>query len=137
VDGEYVGSTTTDLRATDTAAFFGGFAAAEGCFTRTGRRFRFAIGLAAADSGMCIAFARILDCGTVHRYPRRRPHYDDEVVFVVQSHRDLVDVVVRFMDAHLPPSYKRSQYVVWRAELLDYWEHRSRSRRDRRSAGPA
>ena len=137
MDGECVESTTTDLRATDTAAFFGGFAAAEGCFTRTGRRFRFAIGLAAADSGMCIAFARILDCGTVHRYPRRRPHYDDEVVFVVQSHRDLVDVVVPFMDAHLPPSYKRSQYVAWRAELLDYWEHRSRSRRARRSGGPA
>jgi hypothetical protein len=137
VDGECVEFITTDSRATDIAAFFGGFTAAEGCFTRTGRRFRFAIALAAADSGMCTAFARILDCGTVHRYPRRRPHYDDEVVFVVQSHRDLVDVVVPFMDAHLPPSYKRSQYVAWRAELLDYWEHRSRSRRARRSGGRA
>jgi hypothetical protein len=40
--------------------------------------------------------------------------------------RDLVGIVAPFMDAHLPASYKRSQYLAWRAELLDAWEHRSR-----------
>lgn len=30
------------------------------------------------------------------------------------------------MDAHLPASYKRDQYLVWRAALLDYWERDAR-----------
>jgi hypothetical protein len=75
---------------------------------------------------MCRAFAAVLGCGTVRRYPRRRPHYDDEAVFAVQGLRELVEVVLPFMDAHLPESYKRTQYLAWRAELLDTWEHRSR-----------
>jgi hypothetical protein len=139
VDKECAGSTTTGSPVTDIANFLGGFVAAEGCFVREPdrTRFRFSIGLGAVDAGMCAAFAALLGCGRVRHYHRRQPHYDDEVVFVVQSHRDLVDVVVPFMDAHLPSSYKRSQYVAWRAKLLDYWEHRSRSRRDRRSGGPA
>jgi hypothetical protein len=33
---------------------------------------------------------------------------------------------VPFMDAHLPPSYKREQYLAWRGRLLDYWEHRAK-----------
>jgi hypothetical protein len=37
-----------------------------------------------------------------------------------------VEVVVPFMDEHLPPSHKRGQYLAWRAELVDYWEHRAR-----------
>jgi hypothetical protein len=51
------------------------------------------------------------------------------VQFTVQATRDLVEVVVPFMDAHLPPSYKREQYLEWRARLLDYWEHRFRRRK--------
>ena len=126
MDEESAGFITTDLPATEVADFLGGFVAAEGCFTRSGRRFRFAVCLAATDSAMCRAFADILGCGAVHRYPRRRSHYDDEVVFAVQSMRDLVAIVAPFMDAHLPASYKRSQYLAWRAELLDAWERRSR-----------
>ena len=30
---------------------------------------------------------------------------------------------------HLPPSYKRTQYEAWRAELLRYWEVDARRRR--------
>ncbi len=58
--------------------------------------------------------------------PRRKPHYDDESTFVIQSPRQLIDVVVPFMDEHLPPSYKRRQYLQWRARLLDYWEHKAK-----------
>ena len=58
--------------------------------------------------------------------PRRQPHYDDEVTFVVRRLRDLVEVVVPFMDEHLPASYKREQYLSWRAALLDHWEHGAR-----------
>jgi hypothetical protein len=89
-------------------------------------RYRFSIGLGAVDVGMCEVFLALFGCGRVHQYRRRRPHYDDEVVFVVQSKKELVGVVLPFMDAHLPASHKRSQYLAWRAELLDAWEHRSR-----------
>jgi LAGLIDADG endonuclease len=128
VDEGCAGSTTTGSPATEIACFLGGFVAAEGCFTRDpgGLRYRFSIGLGAVDEGTCAAFASFWGCGWVRRYRRRKAHYDDEVVFVVQSKRELVGVVVPFMDAHLPVSYKRTQYLAWRAELLDTWEHRSR-----------
>ena len=64
--------------------------------------------------------------GNVRLYPRRKPHYDDEVVFAVRKLRDLVEVVVPFMDVYLPPSYKRQQYLEWRATLLHHWEHRAK-----------
>jgi len=32
-------------------------------------------------------------------------------------------VTIPFMDAHLPASNKREQYLVWRDRLLEYWEH--------------
>ena len=42
------------------------------------------------------------------------------MVFAVRAFRELVDVVVPFLDEHLPPSYKRTQYETWRAQLLAY-----------------
>src|SRR5262245_9938993 len=45
-------------------------------------------------------------------------HYDDEVQFTVQATRELVEVVVPFMDAHLPESYKREQYLEWRGAAI-------------------
>lgn len=112
------------------ATFLGGFVAAEGTFTGDGdRRFRFAVGLGAVDTDTCLAFREYLDVGSVTYSPRRKPHYDDEVQFVVQSTRELVEVVVPFMDAHLPPSYKRDQYEVWRARLLEHWTHNARRRK--------
>jgi len=114
-------------------AAIGGFVAAEGTFaaTQTGatRAFTFAVGLGAADTSGCLWLHDRFDCGTLHRYDRRRPHYDDEVRFQVRKLRDLVEIVVPFMDEHLPPSYKREQYLVWRAALVDYWEHDARRRR--------
>ena len=44
----------------------------------------------------------------------------------MQALPDLVEVVVPFMDAHLPASYKRGQYLAWRADLVDYWEREAR-----------
>jgi hypothetical protein len=111
------------------AEFVGGFVAAEGCFTQSGDRFRFGIGLGATDEGMCELVRALLGVGHLARSPRRRAHFDDEVQFAVQATRELVEVVVPFMDAHLPPSYKREQYLDWRVRLLDYWEHRYRRRR--------
>ena len=109
------------------AAFLGGFVAAEGCFTGSGdRHFRFSVGLGAEDRAMCTVLLIVLDVGGVSTSRRRRAHYDDEVQFWVQSIRDLVEVVVPFMDAHLPESHKRRQYLEWRARLLDHWEHRAR-----------
>ena len=78
---------------------------------------------------MCQLVRDFLAVGSIVHSPRRKPHYDDEVQFTVQATRDLVDVVVPFMDAHLPESYKRAQYLEWRAALLDYWEHRFRRRK--------
>ncbi|MBM3675088.1 MAG: hypothetical protein FJW88_09055 [Actinobacteria bacterium] len=57
---------------------------------------------------------------------RRRPHYDDEIPFAIRSLRDHLAVTIPFMDVHLPESYKRTQYLAWRAELMEYWEHRAK-----------
>jgi hypothetical protein len=111
------------------AEFLGGFVAAEGCFTTGGpRRFRFAVALGAVDASMCSVLHECLGVGHVSTYARRKPHHDDEVTFYVVSTRVLVEVVVPFMDAHLPESRKRTQYLDWRARLLDHWEHRARRR---------
>jgi hypothetical protein len=104
------------------AAFLGGFVAAEGSFSVSGRRFTFSVGLGAADEAMCVAFRDFLCRGAIFRSERREAHYDDECRFAIQSLRDHVEVTIPFMDEHLPPSYKRRQYLVWREQLLDYWE---------------
>lgn len=105
------------------------FVAAEGTFLASDRRFAFAVGLGATDTPTCELLAGWFGVGTIQHSARRKPHYDDEVTFIVQRMRDLVEVVVPFMDEHLPPSYKRQQYEVWRAHLLDYWQSGTRRRR--------
>lgn len=116
-------------------AALAGFTAGEGCFTVTGSppSFSFVVGLGATDAGMCQAFRDFLGVGTLHWYPRRKPHFDDEAKFQVRKLSDLVGVVVPFMDEHLPPSYKRLQYLDWRAQLLEYWEHQARRPRVRQT----
>jgi hypothetical protein len=111
--------------ATDLAAYAAGFVAAEGHFgaSASGTRFRVAVGLAATDAGSCSLLHDLFGVGTITHARRRKDHYDDEVSWQVQSVRDLVAVVVPFMDEHLPPSHKREQYEVWRGALLEYWEH--------------
>ena len=108
------------------AVWVGGFVCAEGSFIRSGNSFRFAVGLGATDAESCHQLHRFFGVGSVTTSPRRREHYDDEVAYHVQALPDLVDVVVPFMDAHLPASYKRDQYLAWRAALLDYWERGAR-----------
>jgi hypothetical protein len=118
-------------RATDElAAWIAGFVAGEGCFSRSsgGRRFRFSVGLGAIDQATCERIHEFFGVGHVTWSPRRKPHYDDEATYAVQALGDLVNVIVPFMDEHLPPSYKRSQFLEWRAELLAYWEHKARRR---------
>jgi hypothetical protein len=115
------------------AAFVAGFVVAEGCFTLARRsgigRFRFAIGLGAIDGDLCRMFVAYFGVGRIVEWPRRKEHYDDEVAYVVNRTADLVEVIVPFMDEHLPDSYKRTQYLAWRARLLEYWEHDMRRRR--------
>jgi hypothetical protein len=108
------------------AQFLGGFVAAEGSFVASSGRFTFRIGLGAADRGMCTRFRDFFGCGSIHHSPRRRPHYDDECSFVIQSLKDHVEATIPFMDEHLPESYKRQQYLAWRDQVLDYWEHRAK-----------
>src|SRR5437868_8237236 len=65
--------------------FLAGFVMAEGTFTRTDPpRFTFAVRLGESDAGMCESFRKFFGVGTVHHYARRKPHYDDEVVFQVR-----------------------------------------------------
>lgn len=116
-------------RATDELAdFIAGFVAAEGTFIASGTppTFTFAVALGASDKDSCAMTHEYFGVGTIHSYPRRKPHYDDEVIYRVRALRDLIEVVVPFMDEHLPPSYKREQYLIWRAALLDYWQHGAR-----------
>jgi len=105
----------------DLAAFVAGFICAEGCFKRESRRFALSVGLGATDAATCHLLHAFFGVGHVYWHPRRKPHYDDEVVYVVQPLNELIEVIVPFMDEHLPPSYKRRQYEAWRAALLDYW----------------
>jgi len=121
--------TTTAKQAGDLAPFLGGFIAGEGYFGRSDRTFTCSVALGASDSGLCVLIHDFLRVGHVRYYPRRREHYDDEVVWVARSLPDLVDVVVPFLDEHLPPSYKRQQFEAWRAELMDYWHTKARRRR--------
>jgi hypothetical protein len=110
------------------AAFLSGFVAGEGSFSGTsdGKRYMFEVGLGATDREMCDLLRQLLGVGHIYDSPRRRPHHDDEANFTVAAQRELLDAVVPFMDAHLPPSYKREQYLAWRERLLDYWEHRAK-----------
>jgi len=127
--GEACAAATTTVRPDTeaTAEFLGGFIAAEGCFSTSGeRRFVFQVGLGSVDEAMCLGMQSFLGAGRIYRSARRRPHYDDEVHYSVQSTEELVELVVPFMDAHLPESHKRDQYLEWRARLLDHWEHRAR-----------
>ena len=123
--------TTTTRPDTDLAAFIGGFVAAEGCFHARAAEgwFSFAVSLGACDQEMVDALYEFFGCGRTTWRRRRRAHFDDEVTFVVRRIRDLVEVIVPFMDEHLPPSYKRVQYEVWRAALMEYWDHGVRRRR--------
>jgi hypothetical protein len=107
----------------------GGFVAAEGTFTGATAprpRFIFAVGLGAIDAGMCDVLHAFFGVGSVTCSPRRKAHYDDEVTFAVRSARELVEVVVPFMDEHLPASHKREQYESWRARLLEHWKLRAK-----------
>ncbi len=124
------GATTTVSRVTDTAAHVAGIAVGEATFVATGeRRFRFAVSLGATDEILCRLLIAYFGVGRISRSARRRAHYDDEVTYYVQRLRHLVEVIVPFMDEHLPPSHKREQYLAWRMQLLDYWEHEARRRR--------
>jgi len=121
--------TTTVQPAGDRAAFIAGFVAGEGCFTRGEQRFVFSLGLGSSDAALCRSMPGWLGIGRVHVHPRRKPHYEDEITFQVSALRDLIEVVVPFMDEHLPPSYKREQYLAWRFDLLEYWETKAKRRR--------
>jgi hypothetical protein len=109
----------------DAADFIGGFVAGEGTFVCSGTppRFTFAVGLGATDTATCLRLRSYFACGNVFSYARRKPHYDDECTFSIQSIRDHLRVTIPFMDAHLPVSYKREQYRAWRDRLIEYWEH--------------
>jgi hypothetical protein len=125
----------------DQADFVGGFVAAEGCFTAArsiGKtQFAFRIALGSVDAEILGNINEYFGVGTLTHYPRRKAHFDDESNYAVSSLADLIDVIVPFMDSHLPASYKREQFLVWRDELLDYWETRAKRVRPCSVAGCA
>ena len=119
--------TTTVRPDTDVVA---GFIAGEGCFTSGGHRdCRFVVSLGATDSEMVDFLKGFFGVGHTYWYARRKDHYDDEAIYAVRALRDLVEVIVPFMDEHLPPCHKRVQYEAWRSELVDYWDHKAKRRR--------
>lgn len=116
--------------ATELLAYLGGFAAAEGHFARAGNHFAFRVAVAVVDREMCILYRDALGAGRVYGVARRVERHQDVAVYAVQALPDLVSVVVPFMDEFLPPSHKRQQYEVWRAQLLTYWNTAARRVRD-------
>ena len=122
---------TTVRPATDSVAgYVAGFVVGEGTFTSSdrARTFTCAVALGASDRDSVELLRAYFGVGRVRWYPRRKPHYDDEISWSVRAFRDLVGVIVPFMDVHLPVSHKPEQYLGWRAALLDYWEHGARRR---------
>jgi hypothetical protein len=105
-----------------------GVVAAEGMFVSTGEppKFRFAVTLGSEDRVTCEKFLEFFGTGMVYESPRRRPHYQDEVSYIVRSLRTHLAVTLPFMDEQLPASFKREQYLEWKASLLDYWQHRAK-----------
>lgn len=98
--------------------FVAGLVVAEGCFTGDGQRRRsFTVSLGALDAELCASLRTFFGVGHTYHYPRRQPHHDDVVIFTVQARRELLEVVVPFMDRYLPPSAKRQQYRAWRHGL--------------------
>lgn len=114
----------------EVAAWVGGFVAAEGSFTvhRFGRvkKFVFKVELGGRDPEPVALIQRFMKVGRIEKFARRRAHYDDVIRYVLPSLGDQVRVVIPFMDEHLPPSYKRQQYLAWREELVEYWEHQAK-----------
>lgn len=100
--------------------FVAGFTVAEGSFTSSGDppRFAFTVALGAEDTAMCDALRAYFAVGRRYQYARRKAHHDDVSIFTVQSRRELLEVIVPFMDAYLPSSGRRRQYDVWRAKLV-------------------
>jgi hypothetical protein len=103
--------------------------AGEGTFTGTNRKYTFAVALGEVDAASCELLHSFFGVGHVYHYPRRKPHYDDEVVFQVRKTAHLVRVIIPFMDEHLPPSFKREQFAAWRADVIDHWEYGIKRRR--------
>jgi hypothetical protein len=103
--------------------------AGEGTFTGTKRKHTFAVMLGEIDAESCELLRMFFGVGHVYHYPRRKPHYDDFVLFQVCKTSDLVNVIIPFMDEHLPVSFKRQQFEVWRAKVLDFWENEMKRRR--------
>lgn len=104
-----------------------GFVAGEGTFVHTPpRRFRFAVSVSSCDAAMCLLAHDFLRVGSVTTSAPRRANHTEVVTFAVQSLVDLVEVVVPFMDEHLPPCHKRDQYLSWRKQLLRYWRTSAR-----------
>jgi hypothetical protein len=128
-DAVCVAGTTTAPPATDLSAFLAGFVCAEGSFIIGANRFAFSIGLGEADAASCDLAKSFFGVGHVRHHARRKDHYDDEVVYSVRALRDLVEVIVPFMDEHLTPSFKREQFETWRSALLEYWEHKAKRKR--------
>jgi hypothetical protein len=113
--------------ATELAATLAGFIAGEGCFTSlASRRFAFRVAVGHVDRDAIEVLHGFLGVGSVVTFPRRRPDYQDEVVYSATALCDLVGVVVPFIDEHLRPCRKRTQYLAWRAALLDHWQHRAK-----------
>lgn len=113
------------------AAWLGGFVAAEGNFGvyqsgHSSKKFVFKVELGARDPLPLEQLRRVLKVGRIEYLGRRKDHYDAAARFRVISLRDQVSVIVPFMDEHLPPSFKRQQYLAWREELFDYWEHHAK-----------
>lgn len=122
------GLTTTVPPATELAAYVGGFTAAEGCLvcTEGGTRFSFAVGLSASDLVSCELLLAYLGVGASTGHLDGRPTRTMPLVSPSAPCLSWCTSLVPFMDEHLAPSYKRVQYEEWRAELLEYWEHRAK-----------
>jgi hypothetical protein len=103
------------------AAFLGGYAAGEGCFsTRRSGQFVFSVKVAQWDTPVLEAFHHLLGAGSLHRHQPRHTRWQPQVSLEVTGRRQHVESVIPFMDRWLPrASAKWHQFEAWRELLLD------------------
>lgn len=129
-------SSTQDHPSVDERVGFwlAGFVAGEGCFTivvmgepgpKQRRRFVFSVGVASRDAAVLEQLRAFLGRGSIHHRGQRRPTWQPESTFAINSLLSHERATIPFMDRYLLPSHKRVQYDAWKTALRAYATERN------------
>ena len=119
---------TSTLRAVGFA--LAGLIAGEGCFTvgalaprvdgSPRLRFRLMVTMADRDRPMLTALRMFLGVGSIRHLAARRVTWQPTSTYSVTGRKGIREAVIPFCDTFLVCSAKRTQYVHWREQFVDY-----------------